>query len=112
VWREAVGVDVEVGVGASVLEAEVLFSEEVGGPARSATPAYRVERGIEIDQQIGPGTLPQVGHIRVLLGDGARRVAAFAEGLDESGLARGADADDNYSRGKGIDRWFGRGMVR
>jgi hypothetical protein len=61
-----------------MLEAEVLFSKEIGGPARPTTPAYCVERSIKIDQQIGPGTLPQVGHIRVLLGDGARRVAAFA----------------------------------
>src|SRR5690349_1302817 len=70
-WEQAVGGDVQIAVLAGMGEAVVLFIEDALLPLGLAPAADCVQGGVEIYQRAGVGELPQVGHVRVLLGAGA-----------------------------------------
>src|SRR3954469_12426512 len=71
-------------------------------PGRPAATPDRRERGIEVDQYVGFRALPQVGHVRVLLRNGASIVPGGFQVGYEGRLARRADAHDNHTGRRGV----------
>ena len=57
---EAVGVDVEVAVSAGVREALALSIETRLAPAGPPSAAYRAERGVQVNENVGLEALPEV----------------------------------------------------
>lgn len=98
-FRQTVGIDIEVSILAGMLEPALLFLVFVQVPIHFTAAHRNGITDIQKNQYIRVGdTLPHGRNVRVLLSDMARLDIAFLQNPDQGRFSSRARADDAYQR--------------